>query len=152
MKEKNPYEDIIHLSRPVSQNHPPMPRADRAAQFSPFAALTGYDAVIRETARLTGEKTELGEQELEELNQKLRKLLEHIRERPEVDITYFQPDVHKAGGAYRTLRGRVRKVNEYEQYVLMEDGRKLSFENIAEIAEIAEKNQQQGNWKNRDAE
>lgn len=136
MSEKNPYEDIIHLPHHVSDHHPQMPRADRAAQFSPFAALTGYDAVIRETARLTESKMELEEREIEELNGNLRKLLEHIKERPEVELTYFQPDAHKEGGAYRTMRGRVRRMNEYEQYIEMENGMRVFFANMMKIREI----------------
>lgn len=135
VSEKNPYEDIIHLPHHVSDHHPQMPRADRAAQFSPFAALTGYDAVIRETARLTDPKMELEERELEELNESLRRILERIPERPEIELTYFQPDEHKEGGAYRTLAGRVRKMDAYEQYIQMEDGTRIRFTDLVKIRE-----------------
>ena len=131
-----PYDDIIHLSHPTSKNRPRMSIHDRAAQFSPFAALTGYDAAIRETARLTESKMELEEREIEELNGNLRRLLEHIKDRPEVELTYFQPDAHKEGGAYRTMRGRVRRMNEYEQYIEMENGMRVFFANMMKIREV----------------
>lgn len=136
MSEKNPYEDIIHLPHHVSDHHPQMPRAERAAQFSPFAALTGYDAAIRETARLTDPKAELEERELEELNENLRRLQDHIQDRPEVELTYFQPDTRKEGGAYRTIRGPVRRMNAYEQYIEMEDSTRIFFTDMVKIREI----------------
>ena len=87
-----PYDDIIHLPHHVSQNHPQMPLRDRAAQFAPFAALTGYEAVVGETARLTASKRELDAQEAEELNRQLAVVIEHLSERPEVTVEYFVPD------------------------------------------------------------
>ena len=86
------YDDIINLPHHVSLTHPHMSRLDRAAQFSPFAALTGYDAAIKETARLTDKKVELGEYELEELNRTLLELSDHISQHPQVMVTYFEPD------------------------------------------------------------
>ena len=94
---KTPYDDIIHLPHHVSQNHPQMPMLDRAAQFAPFAALTGYEAAVGETARLTAERRELDPQEAEELNRRLAALIARLPERPEVTVEYFVPDDRKAG-------------------------------------------------------
>ena len=93
------YDDIIDLPHHVSETHPPMSRADRAAQFSPFAALTGYDAAVRETARMTERRIELDEGVKAELNARLNCILEHLSEHPQVSITYFMPDEKKSGGA-----------------------------------------------------
>ena len=95
----NPYNDIIHLSRPQSSRHLPMSMRDRAAHFSPFAALTGYDAAIEETGRITDSFIELDENRKSVLNEKLQLILKHIKEQPEVTLTYFQPDNRKTGGA-----------------------------------------------------
>ena len=91
------YDDIIHLPHHVSQNHPQMSMHDRAAQFAPFAALTGYEAAVRETARLTAEKRELDAQEAEELNRRLTELAARLPDHPEVTVEYFVPDDRKAG-------------------------------------------------------
>lgn len=118
---KFPYEDIVHLPHHVSKMHPQMPRRDRAAQFSPFAALTGHDAAIKETARLTDEELELGDSVEDILDRKHLLLLEHLREHPEVTFTYFIPDKRKAGGAYITKTGKLQKVDSFERtYVLMD--------------------------------
>ena len=95
----SPYADIIHLPHHVSQNHPQMPMLDRAAQFAPFAALTGYEAAVGETARLTAERRELDAQEAEELNRRLAALIANLPERPDATIEYFVPDDRKSGGA-----------------------------------------------------
>ena len=108
---KTPYDDIIHLPRHVSQNHPQMPMHDRAAQFAPFAALTGYESAVGETARLTSEKHELSSQEAEELDRRLTDLAARLKDRPEVTVEYFVPDNRKAGGAYVTMTGRVRHIS-----------------------------------------
>ena len=101
-----PYDDIIRLPHHVSQNHPQMSLRDRAAQFAPFAALTGYEAAVGETARLTAERRELDAQEAEELNRRLAALIARLPERPEVTVEYFVPDDRKAGGAYVSVTGR----------------------------------------------
>ena len=108
---KTPYDDIIHLPHHVSQNHPQMPMLDRAAQFAPFAALTGYEAAVGETARLTAERRELDPQEAEELNRRLSELVARLPDHPEVTVEYFVPDNRKAGGAYVTMTGRVRHIS-----------------------------------------
>ena len=129
-----PYDDIIHLPHHVSQNHPQMPLRDRAAQFAPFAALTGYEAVVGETARLTASKRELDAQEAEELNRQLAVVIEHLSERPEVTVEYFVPDERKSGGAYVTVTGRVRHISVPEKTLVMEDGTVIGFEDIAAIS------------------
>ena len=127
------YDDIINLPRPISKTHPPMSAMDRAAQFSPFAALTGYDAAIKETARLTDEKIELDEYAKDALNERLQILAERIKEHPEIAITYFQPDAKKNGGAYVTAIGAVKKIDEYERFVVMTDGTGIFIEDIVRI-------------------
>ena len=127
------YDDIIHLPRPISKTHPPMSVMDRAAQFSPFAALTGYDAAIKETARLTDEKIELDEYAKDALNERLQILAEWIKDHPEIAITYFQPDAKKNGGAYVTAIGAVKKIDEYERFVVMTDGTGIFIEDIIRI-------------------
>lgn len=130
--EKN-YDDIINLSRPVSKKHPPMSMLNRAAQFSPFAALTGYDAAVKETARLTDEKLELDEYAKSILSDKLQILAEHVDDLPEVMFTYFVPDKKKSGGAYVSVTGRIREIDEYERIVVLEDGTKIPIHQIYEI-------------------
>lgn len=127
------YEDIIDLSHHVSPTRNKMSMIDRAAQFSPFAALTGHDAAIKETARLTEQKTELDENEKTILNEKLQMITEKIKEHPEVTITYFQPDCRKTGGKYVEVTGFVKKIDEYERCVRMQDGKKISIDEIYEI-------------------
>ena len=116
------YDDIIDLPHHVSETHPPMSRADRAAQFSPFAALTGYDAAVRETDRVTERRIELDEGVKAELNARLNCILEHLPEHPQVSITYFVPDEKKSGGAYRTVTGAVRKLDSFAKTLTLVDG------------------------------
>lgn len=127
------YDDIIHLPHHVSTTRPRMPIANRAAQFAPFAALSGYDAAVKETARLTDQQTQLGESELAILNSKLQMLADHLAEQPEVAITYFQPDEKKAGGAYVIATGRVKKVDDFEGVIVLTSGERILFERILEI-------------------
>lgn len=124
------YDDIIMLPRPVSSAHPAMPVADRAAQFMPFAALTGYGEAIDETGRRTEERMELDEDEACVLDEKLRRLQERAEECREVSVTYFQPDARKAGGAYVTITGRIRKIDGYKRSLVMEDGMHIPFGEI----------------------
>lgn len=106
---------------------------NRAAQFSPFAALTGYDAAVKETARLTDEKLELDEYAKSILSDKLQILAEHVDDLPEVMFTYFVPDKKKSGGAYVSVTGRIREIDEYERIVVLEDGTKIPIHQIYEI-------------------
>ena len=136
MRERNesgPYEDIIHLPHPVSGKHPRMSLNDRAAQFSPFAALSGYDAAIRETSRLTEREVELDEDMLEQLDGALRAIEEKIEQAPEAEITWFVPDEKKEGGAYVTRAGRVKKIDDRRNALVMEDGTVIPVERIIEI-------------------
>ena len=136
MNEKNDihdYEDIINLPYPVSLSHPRMPVSDRAAQFSPFAALSGYEEAIQETGRLTGARKELDEDAKNALDEKLQLLREQIASHPYAAITYFQPDERKAGGAYVTVEGSIKKLDVYGQAVVMQDGTRVPFEELAEI-------------------
>ena len=127
------YDDIINLPHPVSKSHPPMPLSDRAAQFSPFAALTGYEAAMEETARLTDEKQLLSEDAIEKLNEKLRALAEHKDAVKNVTITYFKPGEQKNGGAYIAYSGIVKRIDEYARVVIMEDKTAIPIEQIREI-------------------
>ena len=106
------YDDVINRQHPTSKKHPRMSNMNRASQFAPFAALTGYEESIKETARLTDRKRELSEDDIEEINAKLNFIQEHINERPEVAITYFQPDERKEGGAYITVTEKVRRIDD----------------------------------------
>lgn len=116
------YDDIIHLPHHVSRTRPRMKISDRAAQFSPFAALTGYDAAIKETARLTDDKVELDEYMKDVLSHRLQIIEDRLEEHPEIAITYFQPDKNKNGGSYVIAIGAVKKIDKYERAVVMTDG------------------------------
>jgi len=128
-----PYDDIIDLPHHESPKHPRMSAINRAAQFSPFAALTGYGDAIVETARLTDVRVELDEDRKSALNEKLRMMAGSIGEHPEVTITYFVSDTKKAGGSYVTTAGKVQKIEEYERLVVMADGARIPIEEIIEI-------------------
>lgn len=127
------YEDIINLPHPVSKNHPQMPLEDRAAQFAPFAALTGHDAAIKETARVTDERLELSEEAIAQLNDKLNQIRDTIGTEQRFSITYFVPDGKKSGGAYVTCTGPVKKIDEYEHDIVMMDHRVIPMEHISNI-------------------
>ena len=127
------YDDIIHLPHHVSQKRPQMSRENRAAQFSPFAALTGLGAAMVETARLTEQKIDLDEHAQGELDECFRVINERLIERPEVTVTYFVPDERKSGGAYVTATGRVKKLDQYGQELVLEDGTVIPLENIYAI-------------------
>lgn len=131
--ESHKYDDIIHLTHHVSDRRVPMSRADRAAQFSAFAALTGYDGVIRESGRLTEAQILLDEDSKTMLNEKLRMILEIIDEQPRINITFFQPDERKAGGTYVSVSGRVKKIDEYARAVMLTDGSAIPIERIYQI-------------------
>lgn len=129
------YDDIINLLHHVSAVHPRMATADRAAQFSPFAALTGYGDAIKETGRLTDRRIELDEDAKELLDEKIKTIQERIASRPEASITYFCPDGKKEGGFYTTVTGRVKKIDGYAGMVIMEDGTKIGVRDIVEIGD-----------------
>ena len=127
------YDDIIDLPHHISATHPHMSAIDRAAQFSPFAALTGYASAIKENARLTDKEIELDEYTKDALSDKLQIIAERMKEHPEVSITYFQPDDKKSGGAYVTAAGSVKKIGEYERLVFMTDGTAIPIDEIISI-------------------
>lgn len=124
------YADIIHLPHHVSPKRAQMPLRDRAAQFAPFAALTGYGDAIDETARRTDFAIELDENEKSALDERFRLLWEHLSERPEVTVTYFVPDERKEGGAYRDVTGRAKKIDAYARLMLLEEGTKIPLDAI----------------------
>ena len=111
------YDDIINLPHHVSKVHPKMSMMNRAAQFAPFAALTGHSEAIEETARLTESQQELADEDSEILNQKMAYLRETINEHPTISITYFEPDKKKAGGAYKTIEGQLQNIDDYNQTI-----------------------------------
>ena len=128
-----PYDDMIDMPHHVSSVHPQMRMEERAAQFSPFAALTGYGAVIKETARRTVPRLELSENSQEEIKRQLDHLAEHIYERPEVSITYFLADQKKEGGAYVTTAGTIKRLDDVEGILKLEDGTCIKIEDIIKI-------------------
>ena len=132
-QEYSMYEDIINLPHHVSKKRPQMPMSERAAQFSPFSALNGYEAAIKETARRTDKKTELTDDEKSLLDMKQRFLNEIISERPEISVTYFLPDTNKSGGAYVTLNGNLKRFDEIERILIFTDGRKIPIDDISDI-------------------
>ena len=129
----NSYDDIIDHPHHVSTQHPRMSMTDRAAQFSPFAARTGYGDVIKETARVTDRKPELSESEKTELDYKLQKVCDYPGEKPTVSITYFVPDLKKAGGSYRTISGQIKKIDDYKKQVVLLDKSTIDIDCILEI-------------------
>ena len=133
MRMNNRYNEIINLPHHVSKTRPQMPMSDRAAQFAPFAALTGYDAAIKETGRLTDEKIEMDEEALNILNMKFQILARSLDDEPEVTFTYFKPDERKAGGAYLEVTGMVKKVDDFERLIVMQNGTKMPMDDILNI-------------------
>ena len=127
------YDEIMGLPHHVSKTRPQMPMSDRAAQFAPFAALTGYDAAIKETRRLTDERIELDVEALSALDMKYQLLMEALDEAPEVTITYFRPDERKAGGKYVSAVGAVKKIDDFERRITMQDGAKIPMDDVLSI-------------------
>lgn len=130
---KNNYEDIIHLPYLKSEKHPPMSKAERAAQFLPFAALTGYDDEIKETARLTDTRITLSEDALLSLNMRLAFLSANLEKRLTVDILYFKEDELKAGGSYIHAKGSVKKIDDIEHLIIMNDQKQIPIHDIIDI-------------------
>lgn len=124
------YDDILHLPHPTSKAHPRMSRQDRAAQFSPFAALAGYEAVIQETARLTDDRAEITEDEMAEIDTRLRLAIELDSE---ITVTWFRPDDKKEGGSYISTTGRIRKLDELERVLAMEEGTRIPIHEITAV-------------------
>ena len=128
-----PYDDILDLPHPTSKKHPRMSMYARAAQFAPFAALTGYGDAIKETARITDQQLELDENEKALLNEKLQLLRQHLPGKPKITITYFVPDTKKAGGSYQTITGSVKKLQKYERRLIMTNGTIIPIDAIIEL-------------------
>jgi hypothetical protein len=127
------YEDMLYLPRHISTKHPPMSQADRAAQFSPYAALTGHDAVIRETARLVDQPVELSESRRAELNAQLQELENYLDNKVTVRLTHYVPDLRKQGGSYVVTTGCVRKLDVIAGVVVLTDGSGIAMEDIVEL-------------------
>ena len=128
------YDEIMGLPHHVSKTRPQMPMSDRAAQFAPFAALTGYDSAIKETGRLTNERIELDEDALTALNVKYQFLMDALDEEPEIKITYFKPDERKAGGEYVSAIGAVKKVDDFERLITMQDGTRIPMDDVYDMS------------------
>lgn len=128
------YDDIINLPHYESKTHPRMSMHQRAAQFSPFAAVTGHDAAVKETERLTDKQIDLDERQKVELDEKFRIISEHLGQNPEVKITYFEPDQKKDGGAYITVSGFIKKIDVYEKKIVLQDGQKIEINQIYDIS------------------
>ena len=127
------YDDIINLPHYEPKHHPRMSMWNRAAQFAPFAALTGYDAAIQESGRLTDDWIDMGESVNEELNRNMELLISKLPEHPTVTIEYFLPDNHKSGGSYQSVTGVVRRIDDIERFVELTDGEKIAIDAISEI-------------------
>lgn len=132
------YDDIKHLTRPQYDDLHPMSMSDRAAQFSPFAALVGYDDAVAETARLTDSRIELTEDEITELNANLNRLLDNLDEQPEIKVTYFVPDEKKSGGKYVDKVGVVRIYDSYSNELVFMDGAKIAVADMSSMKFVVE--------------
>ena len=133
MTDLHDYSDIIDLPHHISTEHPQMKVADRAAQFAPFAALTGHNDAIEETARITDGKPELSEYELAILNVKFRMISENIHKQEEITVSYFVPDTRKDGGRIETYTGIIRRINEVEKKIIFDDGKEVFTEMITDL-------------------
>lgn len=127
------YSDILHLPHHVSETRPRMPLSDRAAQFMPFAALTGYDDAVKETARLTQQKKILSEDHKKHLDEQLLLCQKEEHNHPFLEITYFEPDPIKAGGVYKTIQASLKKIDVHNQYILLEKHLQIPLDNLFEL-------------------
>jgi len=127
------YKDLLDHPHHVSEKHPRMSLRERAAQFSPFAALTGHSAAIQETARLTEEERQLDENRLQELNEQLALLESGLSERPFIKVRYYLPDEKKEGGSYRCVRGNLRRIDRHNRELILEDGIRIPLDHITDI-------------------
>ena len=132
-REDHFYDDLLYLPHPVSRTRRPMSRQERAAQFSPFAALTGYDAVLREAGRRTDARADLTESGQAELDEALRALLAELDRQPEAAVTWFVPDPRKPSGAYVRTEGRVKKLDEYARCITLTDGTEIPIGQIVGV-------------------
>ncbi len=139
IRNKN-YNDIINLPHHVSKVHPRMTMSERAAQFSPFAALTGHHEAVKETARLVDQKFDLDENQITIINNQLNYIKEHIKDYPKISITYFKQDDKKIGGAYIKVIDKILKIDDYKNFIILENGIKILFEDIYSIDDVNYKN------------
>lgn len=130
---KDDYRELLHLPHHRSQTHAPMPRRDRAAQFAPFAALTGFDAQLRETERQTQAQAEPNEDALQELDQSLHTLFACVHTQPAVQVRWFVPDAKKSGGAYKAATGRVLQLDRNRSLLVLDSGPVIALGAIAEL-------------------
>lgn len=135
------YNDIIDMTHHISKKHKPMPMEARAAQFAPFAALTGYSDKIRETARYTDERIEIDDELKMELSKKLKFIKDKILMKPEVTFMYFIPDMVKQGGTYVSITGKVEKIDQNKQIIILKDTTKIPISEIIEISSDIFKNE-----------
>lgn len=127
------YDDIINMPHHVSTKHPRLSMEQRAAQFAPFAALSGFEAAIDETSRITEDRIELNEEEKLKIDDILQKLKNEISERPKITITYFVPDIRKSGGEYLTKIGNLKRIDEFRQVIIFEDKTEIPINEVVEI-------------------
>lgn len=130
----NKYQDILYLARPVSKVHQPMSKSNRAAQFSPFAALTGYEDAVQETARLTTDKITLSEDQIQIINSVLNEISQYLPHSPYVQITYFEPDKRKQGGSYQQISGTIKKIDDVYGMVIMKGNIRIPVHQIVHIS------------------
>ena len=130
----NKYQDILYLARPVSKVHQPMSKPNRAAQFSPFAALTGYEDAVQETARLTTDKITLSEDQIQIINSVLNEISQYLPDSPYVQITYFEPDKRKQGGSYQQISGTIKKIDDVYGMVIMKGNIRIPVHQIVHIS------------------
>ena len=130
----NKYQDILYLARPVSKVHQPMSKSNRAAQFSPFAALTGYEDAVQETARLTTNKITLSEDQIQIINSVLNEISQYLPDSPYVQITYFEPDKRKQGGSYQQISGTIKKIDDIYGMVIMKGNIRIPVHQIVHIS------------------
>lgn len=129
-KDIHNYDDIINMPRHISSKHPQMKIIDRAAQFAPFAALTGHKESINEASRITDSKKELDENQKEILNNKLNYILLNLDKLLEIKITYFQADLKKLGGKYVTVLASIKKIDEYNKVLVLNNGKKIKIDDL----------------------
>lgn len=131
--DEHRYDDMIDLPHHVSSKYPQMSLYERAAQFSAFKALTGYEDAVTEAARLTGQRIELDDATMSALNAKVQILQDEIRIRPEISVTYFVPDKKKDGGEYVTFSGSIKRIDEVERTIIFSDGKTIQIDDVINI-------------------
>ena len=146
MRTSNKYDEILSLPHHASKTRPQMPMSDRAAQFAPFAALTGYESAIKDTGRLTDERIELDEEALTALDMKYQLLMDAFDVAPEVTITYFQPDERKVGGKYVSAVGAVKKIDDFERRITMRDGTRIPMDDVLRLCHVRGKRNKNASW------